>query len=130
MDSQLNNLATAVGTYNGVATSLTSAVSVVTLISGLTITKTADKQTWADGLLTYTITINNNATESYVSPVITDVIDNTLVDFVADSVTIDDVKATSSQYKYDSNTHTLTVNLADITPSQSSTVKFQVTKKV
>lgn len=126
---QLSNLVTAQGTYNGVPTSLTSEAVVVSLVSGLSITKAADKASWADGLLTYTITIENNAAENYVGPVITDVLDGTLVSFVADSVMIDGTKATSSQFTYDESTTTLTVNLADITPSSSREVKFQVTKK-
>lgn len=129
MDQQLSNLATAVGTYNSIPTSITSEALVVNMISGLTITKTADKQSWADGLLTYTITINNGASENYTKPVVTDVIDNTLVDFVDGSVTIDGTKATSSQYSYDNTTHTLTINLSDITPTSSSSVTFQVKKK-
>lgn len=129
MDSQLNNTATALGTYNGIPTSLTSAVSVVSMIAGLSITKTADKQSWADGLLTYTITVQNSAAENYVAPIVTDVLDTTLVDFVADSVVIDGTKAEASQYSYSTDTHTLTVNLTDITPSKSSTIQFQVKKK-
>lgn len=129
MDSQLNNIASAVGNYNGIPTSLTSAVSVVSMVEGLTITKTADKQSWADGLLTYTITVENGAGENYVAPVVTDVLDTTLVDFVEDSVTINGTKATTSQYTYNADTHTLTVNLSDITPSASSTIQFQVKKK-
>ena len=45
------------------------------------------------------------------------------------SVTIDGTKATSSEYKYDEQTHTLTVNLDTITPSSSSTLTFLVKKK-
>lgn len=82
----LNNTATAVGTYNEISTSLTSNVSVVNMISGLSMTKSADKVNWADGYLTYTVTINNQSTETYVAPVITDIIDTTLVDFVDGSV--------------------------------------------
>lgn len=43
METELSNTVRAVGNYNDVPTSITSAVSVVTMISGLTITKTADK---------------------------------------------------------------------------------------
>lgn len=61
MEKELNNTASVVGTYNNVPTSITSLVSVVTIIDGLSITKTTDKVNWADGELTYTITIINNA---------------------------------------------------------------------
>lgn len=127
--NQLSNTASAVGTYNGVPTALTSEASVVSMVSGLSITKTADKQSWADGLLTYTITIQNNAAENYGAPVVTDVIDGTLVTFIPDSVMIDGTKATSSQFTYDAGSNTLTINLTDITPSSSQEVKFQVAKK-
>lgn len=129
MNNELTNTASAVGSYNGLPTSLTSQAVVVALVSGLSIVKTADKTSWADGLLTYTITVNNQATSSYTAPIITDVLDNTLVDFVDGSVIINDTVAEASQYKYDTTTHTLTVNLADIAPSTSSIVKFQVKKK-
>ena len=48
MEKILNNTAQAVGNYNDIPTSITSTATVVTMISGLTITKTADKQVWAD----------------------------------------------------------------------------------
>lgn len=129
MDQQLTNTVSAVGTYNSLPTSLSSEAVVVNLVSGLTITKSADQESWANGPLTYTITIDNQAPESYVSPVVTDIIDTTLVDFVAGSVTIDGVAATDSQYKYDEGSHTLTITLADVAPTKSSVVKFQVTQK-
>ena len=125
----LNNTASAVGTYNEISTSLTSNVSVVNMVSGLSMTKSANKVNWADGFLTYTLTINNQSTETYVAPVITDVIDTTLVDFVEGSVMIDGVAATSGQFSYAAGTHTLTVNLTDIAPSATKTVTFQVSKK-
>lgn len=128
--NELNNLVTAVGNYNSVPTSLTSNTSVVNMIEGLTITKTADKTNWIDGNLTYTIVIDNKADQTYENPVVTDVIDTNLVEFVNDSVMIDGVKATTSQYNYNTANHTLTINLNNITPSSSSTLKFQVTKKV
>ena len=103
-------------------------VSVVTMISGLTITKTADKPVWADGNLTYSIVINNQAEKDYVTPEITDVLDS-LIDFVPESVTIDGVQAETSSYSYNEGTKTLTINLDDITAGKSKTVTFQVKKK-
>lgn len=129
MNQELSNLATAVGTYNSIPTSITSQAVVVNLVSGLTITKTADKQSWADGVLTYTITVENQASENYVKPVITDILDDTLVDFVGGSVMINGTKAEDAQYQYDTASHTLTIQLDDITPTQSSVATFQVTKK-
>lgn len=128
--SELNNSVTAVGNYNSVPTTITSNVSVVNLVDGLSITKEADKTNWVDGNLTYTIMVKNDAESSYEKPVVTDIIDTTSVDFVDGSVTIDGTPATNgSQYSYDSGTHTLTINLNDILPSSSSTLKFQIKKK-
>lgn len=128
METELSNTVRAVGNYNDVPTSITSAVSVVTMISGLTITKTADKPVWADGNLTYSIVINNQAETDYVTPEITDVLDS-LIDFVPESVTIDGVQAETSSYSYNEGTKTLTINLDDITAGKSKTVTFQVKKK-
>ena len=128
--SELNNSVTAVGNYNSVPTTITSNVSVVNLVDGLSITKEADKTNWVDGNLTYTIVVKNDAESSYEKPVVTDIIDTTSVDFVDGSVTIDGTPATNgSQYSYDSSTHTLTINLNDVLPSSSSTLKFQIKKK-
>ncbi len=128
METELSNVVSALGNYNEIPTSITSDAVLVTMIDGLTITKTADKPIWADGSLTYTIKIDNQTNETYSSPVITDVI-STLVSFTNDSVTIDGVKAGSEQYTFDTSTNTLKVTLDDIAPTQSKTVTFQVTKK-
>lgn len=97
METELKNTVSATGNINEIPTLINSEASVVTMLSGLTITKTADKTVWADGLLTYIITISNQTTTSYVSPVVTDILDTTLVNFVEDSVTIDGVKATAQE---------------------------------
>lgn len=129
MESELRNSATSAGIYNNIPTSITSTVSVVTIIDGLSITKTADKQVWDDGILTYTIIIDNQTEKVYESPKITDVLDNNLIEFVNGSVTIDEVTATSSEYSYNALKHTLTINLEDLDPSSTKTIKFQVSKK-
>lgn len=129
MESELRNSVTSAGIYNNIPTSITSTVSVVTIIDGLYITKTADKQIWADGILTYTIIIDNQTEKVYESPKITDVLDNNLIEFINGSVTIDEVTATSSEYSYNALEHTLTINLEDLDPSSTKTIKFQVSKK-
>ena len=129
MDSkELLNTVSAVGTYNSLPTEITSEAVAVQMIDGLTITKSADKVSWGNGLLTYTITIQNAASESYVAPVVTDIIDTTLVKFVPNSVYIDDAQADSTQYTYDEATHTLTINPGDITSGSSKKITFQVSK--
>lgn len=129
METQLSNTATVLGQYNSIPTSISSQALVVTMIDGLTVTKTADKMIWADGVLTYTVLVDNKATESYTSPVITDILNTTLVSFVAGSVTIDGAKAEEGKYNYNEDTGTLTIDLEDIAPSSSSTITFQVEKK-
>ena len=129
METQLTNTASVLGEYNSVPTTITSEALVVTMLDGLTVTKTADKQVWADGNLTYTILVDNKSTESYTNPTITDILDTTLVTFVPESVTIGGQKAETSQYSYDEATGQLTITLSDIGPSASETVTFQVAKK-
>ena len=129
MENELSNLASALGNYNSIPTSITSDAVLVTMVSGLTITKSADKTIWADGTLTYTIKIDNQSSETYAAPVVTDILNGTLVNFVDGSVTIDGVKATESEYSYEEGTNTLKVTLADIAAGESKTITFQVTKK-
>lgn len=125
----LSNTVSVLGNYNNIPTEISSEAVVVSMIDGLTVTKTADKMVWADGLLTYTIVINNKAALSYTTPVITDILDTTKVGFVNDSVTINGVKAETSKYTYEESTGKLTINLDDITATGSTTITFQVSKK-
>ena len=127
--NELNNTVSAVGDYNSIPTSITSNTSVVNIVEGLSITKTADKQNWSGGELTYTVEIKNDAESAYENPKVIDIIDTTLVDFVKGSVTINGKKAEESEYSYVEDTHTLTINLSTINPSSSTTLSFQVTKK-
>lgn len=128
METILNNEVSVLGTYNEIPTTITSDVLAVTMIDGLTVVKTADKTVWADGTLTYTITIDNQTTGTFTSPVVTDVLDITKINFVADSVYIDDVKAEQSAYTYNED-GTLTITLTDIAASSQKKITFQVTKK-
>ena len=128
MINELNNTANVSGTINGETTTLTTNTLEVNLINGLTAVKSADKTSWADGELTYTLTVNNTTGVTYTSPVITDTLDTSLVTFVPDSVTINGSAASSSEYTYDSSTGLLTVNLSDIATNGTATVTFKVTK--
>lgn len=126
---ELSNTVNVLGNYNSIPTSLESEAVVVSMIDGLTVTKEADKMVWASGVLTYTITINNAATENYTSPVITDVLNPSLVTFVSGSVMLNNEKLEESNYTYEASSGTLTINLPDITSSSKSEITFQVTKK-
>ena len=103
--NELKNTATAVGNYNNISTTLVSNIATVNIVDGLSLVKSADKTNWNSGDLMYTITINNETENNYEKPVITDIIDTSLVTFIDGSVTIDGTKATSSEYKYDEQTH-------------------------
>lgn len=132
MDSTLNNQASAVGEYNNISTSLTSEVSVVTIIDGLTITKSADKENWASGVLTYTIVVNNTTGNTYSDVNVTDVLDTTKIKLVDGSVTVDGATITEgsgvNEYTYDDTSGTLVVNLGDIATTVKKTITFQVSK--
>lgn len=128
--NELNNTALATGTYNSIPTQLTSNTSIVNVIEGLSLTKTANQKNWSSGDLTYTIELDNQAEETYESPVITDVIDTNLVEFLEGSVIINDTVATESQYNYDKATHTLKITLENIAPSSKTTITFRVKKKI
>ncbi|MEI3499731.1 MAG: hypothetical protein V8Q71_04545 [Bacilli bacterium] len=75
------------------------------------------------------IEIDNQTDTAYTQPVITDTIDNSLVEFVEKSVTINGVAADESKYSYNTDTHTLTIDLDDVSPSSKTTVTFLVKKK-
>ena len=93
----------------------------------ITLTMSANQTRLAPcDLITYTVTINNedsNVTygvfkENLPCPLV----------FLPGTVTINGAKASDSEYKYDSSTNTLTVNLPTMTGPSTSVVTFQVTK--
>ena len=114
MENKLSNTATALGNYNDIPTEISTQTLVITMIIGLTVSKTADKMVQSDGNLTYTIVINNETRENYTSPVITDILDTNLITFVADSVTVDGEKLDPTKYTWDEATGKLTINLPDV----------------
>lgn len=118
--NELSNVAKASGTYNDIPTSLTSNTSVVNVIDGLSLIKEADMENLGSGNLTYTITLDNQTDKTYTNPIITDQIDSILALFVPGSVTINGQAAQQGEYSYDSNTHMLTINLSEVTPSSKS----------
>lgn len=129
-DTTLLNQAGAQGTYNGQSLSLSTDVVSVIMTDGLSLTMTADQAVWADGALTYTVVLSNAAgLYPYVAPVITSVLDPTLVTLVADSVELDGTPLVlDTDYTFDPVTGTLTVDLDDVAIGNSSTLTFQVQK--
>ncbi len=124
-DTTLTNKASVAGNYNSIPVALNTEAVVTNLIDGLSVTKTADRQNWATGLLTYTITVTNDAVNALEAPVITDVLDTALVKFVENSVTVNGVSKTAA---YDEATGTLTIDLETIAAGGKSEVTFQVQK--
>lgn len=129
METSLNNIASVLGNYNSIPTQITSDVLVVSMISGLTIKKTADKMVWGDGKLTYTIEVSNQTNVDYTNPVITDEIDISLIKFVSESVKVNGTELESSKYTYDDTSGKLTINIDDVEALQTTTITFEVEKK-
>ena len=129
METELNNTATVLGNYNSIPTEISTQALVVTMFRGLTATKTADKMIWSDGLLTYTIVVSNDTDYDYVEPVVTNILDISLISLVDDSVTVDGVKISTPQYTWDSSYGKLSISLSDIEAKGKKTITFQVEKK-
>ena len=124
-DITLSNIANVTGNYDAIPTTLTSEAVITEMIAGLTIVKTADKQNWASGNLTYTVTISNSAENAFETPKFTDTLDPVLIKLVENSVK---VNGTDANYTYDSETGLLTVDLETIEKDNSAEIIFQVQK--
>lgn len=124
-DVKLSNIANVTGNYDSIPTTLTSEAVITEMITGLTIVKVADKQNWASGNLTYTITITNGAENAFENPVITDILDPALIKLVEDSVEVDGKKV---QYTYNDVTGELSITLETIEKEASAVITFQVQK--
>ena len=127
-DSILTSQAGSMGSYDGQDLALNSNTVSVTMTSGLSLTMTTDQAVWADGYLTYTVVLaNTSGSFPYVAPVVTTVLDPTLVTLVAGSVVLDSVSLVlDTDYTFDEVTGTLTVNFDDVAIGNSSTLTFQV----
>lgn len=124
-DIKLSNVANVTGNYDSIPTTLTSEAVITEMIAGLTILKTADKQNWASGNLTYTVMISNLAENPFEKPEFTDTLDPTLIKLVENSVKVNGADA---QYNYDPVTGLLKVELETIEKEGTSVVTFQVQK--
>lgn len=92
--------------------------------------KTASPMVWADGQLTYTVTITHNETgEALKTVVFTDVLPITQIVYVANSAeaTMGGVSVPVTA-NYDPATGLLTVNLPDIPEGETLTLTFRVEK--
>ena len=127
--NELTNTINVTGTYDDTPIAFSSNSSIVKIIDGLTLTLNADKKYWKDCNLTYTINLNNQTDIKYETITLTDVLDTNYIIFVDGTVEINDVKAQSSEYHYDDETHTLTITLAEVDVQSNATIKFSVKKK-
>ncbi len=125
-DVSLVNSASVSGTYNLSPLSIQSNTVITKIVSGLTVKKEVDKQEWVEGNLTYTITIQNNAENSFVSPVLVDVLDPNLVKLEANSVQVNGV---NTNYTYEEASGRLSINLEEITVGGTSVITFRVQQK-
>lgn len=125
-DVTLSNIANVTGNYESVPTTLVSEAVITELIAGLTIVKAADKQNWASGNLTYTVTITNDAENPFESPTFTDTLDPKLIKLVENSVEVNGEP--TAEYQYDSTTGVLSVTLSTIATGAKSIITFQVQK--
>lgn len=110
------------GTDTGVEVATT--IASTRLIDGLVATKTADKEVWVNGELTYTIKITNESGEDYKNVTLTDSLDISLIDLVPNSVYVD---GTQTAYTYASGV--LSINLSSIDDGSEITIIFKVTRK-
>ena len=127
MDKNLNDIETFDLDNVDANQSATSLVSVLNLINGLTITKSSNKINWADGYLTYKIVITNTSDGNYENAYITDSLDK-MVEFVSNSLIIDNVVATEDDYDYDAEENILTTYLNNVDNKTSKIITFQVKK--
>lgn len=126
METILENNADIVGSSNNIPLKLTTNVS-VNLVSGLEVTISADKKYWADGNLTYMVVLTNNSEYLYENPIITDVLDTTLITLVENSLKIDDT--IYSNYTFESSNGMLTINMENLNINETKKITFEVQRK-
>ena len=85
-DLKLSNIASITGNYDSIAPVLTFEAVITSLIFGLTIVKTADKENWASGYLTYTITARNNVEKTLKFSKNTNTLEPNLIILVENSI--------------------------------------------
>lgn len=125
-ETTLTNVGKAVGQYDSIETYLESDPLDTLLLSGLKIEKIADKEVWATGELTYTVTITNEEDVDYTGVKFTDTLDKDLVVLVTDSV---EINGAAASYTFEESSGLLTVDLPDDIGAESVEITFQVTKK-
>lgn len=124
-DTNLINSASLQGTYNSAPLKLEAEALETLMIEDLTIERETDKEVWANGLLTYTITVSNGADYDYEDVVFEDVLDIISISFVADSFRVNGISIDAT---YDDSMGILSANIGTIGSGQTATITFQVHK--
>lgn len=113
------------GSYGAAASPVVFSSNTVTttIVRGLTATKTADKEYWVNGPLTYTVTVTNDSGDIFTKGVLTDNLDVSLVTLdTAAGVRINNTPTSD----YTIRSGVLTVNLPDMQNGETVTVTFRV----
>lgn len=111
---------------NNLANIYTSNDVFVSVIDGVSITKTADKAVWVSGPLTYTLLVTNTTEGELTDIVVTDQIEETAVNFNTEyGVLINGVSATNYSYQ----NGLLSVPLTRLGANESASITFQVVIK-
>lgn len=120
----LENFGDFTGDFLG-ETGVTATTNIVEtrIVSGITTTKTADKEFWINGPLTYTIELDNASGETYENITLTDYLDPAVVSLDEDyGVFVNGTKITTYTYA----AGTLTVPIGNIGDGNDVTVLFRV----
>lgn len=126
--NKLSNTVIINGSYHNIPTLLTSNTLTISIQDALTITKSADKNTWHEGNLTYTITIDNKNNRSYKNSKITNIINTKLVSLIPNSIKINNIPAKDNEYSYNTALNTLTIYLDTITSNSKTIISFSIKK--
>lgn len=110
------------GTMDAEALSFSTDTAEVTIVTGITATKTADKTYWVNGELTYVVILTNDAENAaFEGGTFVDTLDSRIT-LVTDSVL---VKGVAQPYTFVGNVLTV-ANLPTVNPGSTLSVLFKV----
>lgn len=116
------------GKINDLTTEVTSNnISVEVPSSSLSITKSADKNIWSDGILKYSVTITNNSSSNITNGIFKDIINPSYANVIPSSVL---VNGSALPFTYNKVTGQLEIRNLNINAGESITITYSVSKKV
>lgn len=124
-DTNLKNGGVITALYGTEPMDMLTTESNVTIIKGLTATKTTDKTAWVMGPLTYFIRIDNYCDIDVNNIVFRDFLQISDISFVENSVLYNDE---SWEYTYDQETGLLVVSIGDLLQGETGTITFKVVR--